>query len=616
MGEKALSQESRFPSPFDVPAPAGAEKWRDLYNWYHQFGEDRREQDEERFWFQDRLHHPDVMHPYDEIQCECWWQALGAFNTRIFAMPPAFGVDQRILNGYLYVTPVPAPPEQLAARAELFGKRAGHYYENWDAIYAEWKQKVLACLDRISSIKFAPLPDVEPEEVVLDHVGYSSGYRMIRDFAELVQTMYETYQYHFELLNIGYAAYLTFFQFVHEAFPEISDQSISRMVGGLRVDLYRPDDELKRLAKEAERLGVGDVVLDSPNPAELFERLDATAEGKEWAADWHKTSDPWFLINTDPGHPGGYHTHPTWKDEPAIPLASVKEYVRRLRAGESVDRPTDQVLAERDRITAEYRELLPEGDRATFDELVGLARTVFAYIEEHVLYIEHWMWATFWAKSKDLAKALTAMGAFDDPEDMFFLRRTEVAEAIYDIVASWSVGSSPRGVKYWRPIVAERRATYEALCAEPPVPALGPPPAEVNEPFTVMLWGITADTVGEWLAQRNNTSDGALKSLRGVAGSPGVAEGPARVVKHVRDLDNVQQGDILVCPATSPAWSIAFSRVAATVSDVGGIMSHTAIVCREYGLPAVVGTGSAVATIVDGQRVRVDGDTGVVTILD
>jgi pyruvate,water dikinase len=114
----------RFPDPFAIETPAGADGWEDMYNWYHLFGEERREQDGQRFWFQDRLHHPGALHPYDEIQCECWWQALGAFNTRIFAMPPAYGVDQRVLNGYLYVSPVPAPPEDIAARAEIFGPRA------------------------------------------------------------------------------------------------------------------------------------------------------------------------------------------------------------------------------------------------------------------------------------------------------------------------------------------------------------------------------------------------------------------------------------------------------------------------------------------------------------
>ena len=161
------------------------------------------------------------------------------------------------------------------------------------------------------------------------------------------------------------------------------------------------------------------------------------------------------------------------------------------RPGESIDRPTAEVLRERDRITGEYRELLAEDDRSTFDETLELARLVFVYIEEHVLYIEHWMWATFWGKSKELGRALAEMGEFDDPEDMFFLRRYEVAEAIYDCVVGWSVGSRSRGADYWRPIVTRRREIYDALQAWEPPPALGPPPAEVNEPFTVMLWGIT-----------------------------------------------------------------------------------------------------------------------------
>ena len=602
----------RFPDPFEVPTPAGAEGWEGLYNWYHLFGEERREQDTQRFWFQDKLHHPRALYPYDEIQCECWWQALGAFNTRIFSMPPALGVDQRILNGYLYVTPVPAPPDEIAARAQEFERRASHYYERWDEIYEEWKAKVLDRLETIKGLDFGVLPELEDESTVFEHVGTSAGYRLIESFDRLVLTMYETYQFHFEMLNIGYAAYLTFFGFCKEAFPDIPDQTISRMVGGLQVDLYRPDDELKRLAKEAERLGLAARVRDAADAQSLFEELTKTDEGREWVEDWQRTSDPWFLINTDPGHPGGYHVFDTWQADPNVPLASVREYVARLERGEGLERPTEQVLAERDRITAEYRELLADEDRGAFDEMVELARKVFVYIEDHVLYIEHWMWATFWNQSKVLARTLSTMGAFDDPEDFFYLRRYEVAETLYDIVAAWSVGSRPRGADYWRPIVAERRRIYEVLAAQDPEPALGPPPQEVSEPFTVMLWGITTDTVAEWLADEE---EGAERRLKGIAGSPGVVEGPARVVRHVSELDAIEPGEVLVCPATSPAWSPIFSRIAATVSDVGGIMSHTAIVCREYGLPAVVGTGNAVQTVQTGQRLRVDGDNGVVTLL-
>lgn len=614
MAQVKKQQEQRFPSPFEIEAPEGAEGWEEMFNWYHLLAPERREDDDQRFWFQDRLHHPEVMHPYDEIQCECWWQGLGAFNTRIFAMPPALGVDQRIINGYLYVTPVPADPSEIEERAEVFQRRAGHYYANWDEIYGEWKVKVLDRFEAIKAIRFAPLPDLEDESIVLEHRGSSSGYQMIEDYSRLVNTMYETYQFHFELLNIGYAAYLSFFQFCKEAFPEIPDQSISRMVGGLHVELYRPDDELKRLAKEALRLGIGERITEATDAERLFADLSSDGdEGSEWLSDWERTSDPWFLISTDPGHPGGYHHYGTWRDDPNIPLAAVKEYVKRLQAGEEIDRPTERVLAERERISAEYRELLDDDDRAVFDEMLDLARLVFVYIEEHVLYIEHWMWATFWAKSHDLADALAAMGGFDRADDMFFLRRTEVMEAIYDIVAAWSVGSKPRGKDYWRPIVERRRRIYAALKAWEPPPALGPPPAEINEPFTVMLWGITTETVQAWLESGGDEADG---ELRGVAGSPGVGEGPARVVRSVDELDLVQDGEVLVCPATSPAWSPAFARVVATVSDVGGVMSHTAIVCREYGLPAVVGTGNAVSTIQDGQIVRVDGGAGTVTILD
>ncbi len=91
---------------------------------------------------------------------------------------------------------------------------------------------------------------------------------------------------------------------------------------------------------------------------------------------------------------------------------------------------------------------------------------------------------------------------------------------------------------------------------------------------------------------------------------------PARVVKTVAEIASVRDGEILVCSITSPAWAPIFTKVDAVVTDIGGVMSHAAIVCREYGLPAVVGTGRATTEIRTGQTVRVDGTNGLVTILD
>lgn len=606
-----MTKSRQFPRPDEVPVPSGAEDWRSLYNWYHVF-DGQPGPDADGFWFQDALHHPDVMRPYDEIQCECWWQALGAFNTRIFAVPPAFGVDQRILNGYLYVTPVPAPQEDIEARAELFAERASHYYDNWDDIYAEWKTKVVVCLDRIKATSFAPLPVVEDASVVTEHTGVSSGYRMIADYDQLVLTMYETYQYHFEFLNIGYAAYLTFFEFVRAQFPDIEEQSIATMVSGLWVDLYRPDDEMKRLAKLAVSLDIDDQIAAQTVPEALFTQLRASAAGGEWVADWEATADPWFMINTDSGHPGGYSGSRTLFEQPELALDAIRSYAAQLRRGETVDRPTAEIIANRDRVSDGYRGLLADEVVPQFDALLALARKVFVYIEEHVLYIEHWMWAAFWGKSRELAATLTEMGVLDEAEDMFYLRRYEVMETLYDAVATWSVGSARgRSADHWRPIVAKRRAIVAALETQPMPPALGRPPEAVTEPLTQMLWGITTQSVEQWL-----DGDAGGNVITGKAGSPGVVVGPARVVTDVAGLADVADGDILVCPATSPAWSPVFARLGATVSDIGGIMSHTAIVCREYGLPAVVGTQNACRRIKTGQLIRVDGTAGTVTILE
>jgi pyruvate,water dikinase len=103
--------------------------------------------------------------------------------------------------------------------------------------------------------------------------------------------------------------------------------------------------------------------------------------------------------------------------------------------------------------------------------------------------------------------------------------------------------------------------------------------------------------------------------LTGAAASPGEIEGVARVVRTVGEIGDVRDGEILVCSITSPAWAPIFSKITAAVTDIGGVMSHAAIVSREYGLPAVVGTGTATSRIATGQRLRVDGTEGVVEIL-
>jgi pyruvate,water dikinase len=103
--------------------------------------------------------------------------------------------------------------------------------------------------------------------------------------------------------------------------------------------------------------------------------------------------------------------------------------------------------------------------------------------------------------------------------------------------------------------------------------------------------------------------------INGIAGSPGVVEGTARVVLHEEEFDEVGAGDILICQMTNPAWVVLFTKISGIVTDGGGIISHACVLSREFGIPCVVGANTATRDIKSGDRIRVDGSTGVVEIL-
>src|SRR5205085_8657087 len=104
--------------------------------------------------------------------------------------------------------------------------------------------------------------------------------------------------------------------------------------------------------------------------------------------------------------------------------------------------------------------------------------------------------------------------------------------------------------------------------------------------------------------------------LSGAAGSPGVAEGAVRIIHDASEFDQLRSGEVLVAPYTNPAWTPLFQRASAVVVDSGGAGSHAAIVAREYGIPAVMGTGTGTTVLADGRLVTVDGDAGLVVEAD
>jgi len=585
----------RFASPYDDAPPPEAAGWEELYPYYLHFREDRREAEEARFWFADTQHWPTVFKPFDTITVEFAIRCLGQYNTRHYVIPPANGIDYRVHNGYVYMSPVGVPEEEIPARVPEFLERAGYYFEHWPSLLENWHTKIRRVISELESIRFEPLPDRVALSDITSGKGLDPHLQLTHDYNRLIELAYTAFQYHFEFLNLGYVAYLDFFGFCQEAFPGISDLGIAKMVQGIEVDLFRPDDELKQLARLAVERDV-----------DVSRGLGAITD-TVWLDAWEAAKDPWFNFSSGSGM---YSTDKVWLDHLQIPFGFVRDYVSELRAGKDIARPTAAISAERDRVTSEYRALLPAEAQEAFDAKLGLSRLVFPYVENHNFYIEHWSLSLFWRRVRELGQVLADAGFWAEADDIFLLRRDEVPQALFDYGNGWAVGAECAGPYHWPAELERRRRILAALSSKPPLPAMNEPPAVVTEPFTIMLYGITSERVSQWLS--GGESDGGLN---GMAASPGTVEGVARVVLDADDLGSIQPGEILVSRITAPSWGPVFSQISAVVTDIGGMMSHAAIVCREYGLPAVTGTGTATTAIQTGQRIRVDGDSGTVTLV-
>ncbi|CAI09407.1 similar to subunit A of phenylphosphate synthetase and phosphoenolpyruvate synthase [Aromatoleum aromaticum EbN1] len=591
--------------------PAGAEGWQRMYPYFLVSQPEGQPAEDSRFWFADSMHWSRAVHPFDSIGAEAVYYGAGVNSARSIALPSALGLDVRMVNGYVYICPLPVTdPAEIERRLVLFQERAGFYYKNWDDLYARWQEKMLVAVRRMKALKFEPLPEFEPLEVVTEGRGCSVSWDLVENYHRLINDFFLVWQYHFEMLGLGYGAYLVFFGLCKQAFPEIEDQTIARMVAGVEGIAFRPDDELRRLAKLAVELGLGEVLDSRDSPDEIFAALKRRTGGERWIAEFEAARDPWFDYFAEYGF---MHDQETWNGNLVIPLQGIARYVGLLQAGEEIDRPVARLQAEQDEIAGEYRALLTPAEATKFDEALGLSRAVFPFIEEHNIYVEHWSHAVFWEKVRELGQVFVKAGFFKETNDLYYLNRFELDQALFDLVESWAIGVPARGVQHWHAEIAERRKIMTALRSASPAPAYGIPPKEVTDPFAIMNYGVTTERVADWLDQTaGSNNDGQLK---GIPVSPGVVEGLVRVIRHEDELSQLLPGEILVAQITAPSWASAFSVVSGVVTDIGGMMSHAAIICREYAMPAVVSTGFATTRLKTGQRVRIDGRKGTVTPL-
>jgi pyruvate,water dikinase len=208
----------------------------------------------------------------------------------------------------------------------------------------------------------------------------------------------------------------------------------------------------------------------------------------------------------------------------------------------------------------------------------------------------------------EIGRRLAARGQLERPGHVFFLTLEEARAALRDGQARHALAARRRGERAF----VEQHPGPATYGKDPgPPPPLDALPAEARFSMTALLWYI--DRVFE-AASSSRAQQAGTRSLGGIGASAGRHTGPVRVVMDESQFGKLRPGDVLVCPITSPVWSVLFPSVGALVTDTGGLLSHPAIIAREYRVPAVVATGNATALLRDDQVVTVDGSTGRVEV--
>ncbi|MGH3645685.1 MAG: PEP/pyruvate-binding domain-containing protein [Micromonosporaceae bacterium] len=304
-------------------------------------------------------------------------------------------------------------------------------------------------------------------------------------------------------------------------------------------------------------------------------------------------------------------TEPTVAERPVLVLNLI-----RGQLGQSFDPAADKAALVRERTRAEEaaHEALAEqsaADRERFNHLLKRAQWASpARDDSH--YLTQVAGGLVRRAVLELGARLAANGLVDSADDVFFLEYDEAVGSLRDGGERHELVKRRRAERTWA-LAHPGPKTYGAEEPEGDIGAkLAKLPPEVQRILQVGFWA--------WREVSGERADGAhteddARTLHGIAGSRGRYTGPVRVITTEAEFDKLRPGDVLVCPETNPQWAVLFPSVGALVTDHGGLLSHPAIIAREYRVPAVLATDDATSRLYDGQVVTVDGSTGVVEIV-
>jgi len=537
--------------------------------------------EKELHWWLDDLHCPQPISPM-WFDLGGWWSTCDYLYRR-FGAP--IGIDwlAKKVQGYVYSTVVPPDPRYAQEIAPYYGMVMPVYAERG----LEWWQTRYR-------------PEIERNFAYLD--GFPADTASLAELMILFEDAIDIQERHFRIhwiLNLSqFQASLNFQGAVAEVVGDVDPDLLGRIMVS---DDDRNWDAIRELWQAKERVKADPdlrAAFAQETPSQILQALDQSEAGTAFL-DWLDAHKREYGNKAIYSHE---YVYPTWRENPAPFVAAIQGY---LQTDYSFPDALQRLCQDRGSAIANLLALVPKDNadgRAKVQATMDNAIRMMPLTPDHHFYIDQGTYARVRLVLVAIGSKLVELDRLDDPDDTIFLTYHELRV----------VSAKPNAIDA-RALVRERRDEREQAMALRPREWVG----------TVSDWSLNGEPYkGLWGYPRKFHESQAAEQqtepstvVQGLPASPGVAEGPARLVASPEEFDQVQQGEVLVCKMTNPAWVVVFTKVAALVTDSGGQLSHPAVVAREFGIPAVVGTMTATQSIRTGQRVRVNGSTGEVEVL-
>jgi len=512
------------------------------------------------------------------------------YAAEILSMPRYKGFALRDVEGSDYIGMlIVKDEEEIRKRTAKFKEALVPWIEDFDGMWGGYREELLNMYEKLKVLDLEKATSIEFMHYLWD----------------MISTHRRMWEIHFLGMNVSYAAFLLLEDLVKPYGLTSQSPEFQNMFRGFDNMVFEVDKKLWKLGQDAVGKGLGDVILNS-EIGEVIGKLEESEVGQEWLRNLHDflEVDGWRMVRMMDLN------EPYWLEDPSTVISPIRAFIK--KGDYDLDEIRVNLSKEREKAIADLMQKVPQDEKPWFEALIKLAGKAGSYSEEHDLYCELYMHAMlrrgFLAMGRRLAKA----GTIDRPDDIFFLNPDELEMVL--------MGPEFHKLQY---ITNRRRARWEYLnehwvevkdSTHPPVFTTR---ASLEEAVGMdLLPSGDAIIIKIVVGELPNVRPELKADIYGVCGAPGVAEGPARVIMNYDELDQIQKGEVLVCPGTNPAWTPVFGLLSAVVSDRGGTLSHTAIVGREYGLPTLVNTFTGTSTIKTGQRIRVDATEGALYILD